>query len=226
MKAKSLYLQEAMMTTSNPEMQSAYQRWEIGSLTKDLTDYKTKLDQEIMIARDEGYHIGLEEERAAGLESGLAKGYAQALAEGREQNEIMSQQFSALFTSFELELQQAKEHTAQQMLELCLDMSQVMLKTALTVRPELLIPIIEQALENLPVVQLPATLYLNATDLELIQLSIGNNLKQEGWRLICDKNIEAGGCRLETAINQIDATLPSRWQQLLDALGKSGEWLT
>jgi flagellar assembly protein FliH len=207
-------------------MQSAYERWEIGSLSKDLTDFKSKLNQEIIIARDEGYQKGLEEERAAGLESGLAKGYAQALEEGREQNKIQSQQFSALCTSFELELQQAKEHTAQQILELCLDMSQLMVIKALKVNPELLIPIIEQALENLPVVQLPATLYLNANDLELVQLSIGVNLKQEGWRLISDKHIEAGGCRLETAINQIDATLPSRWQQLLDALGKSGEWLT
>ena len=215
-----------MMSTSKPEMQSAYERWESGSLSKDLNEYKSKLNQEIIIARDEGYQIGLEEERAAGLESGFSKGYAQALEEGREQNKIMSQQFSALCNSFELELNQAKEHTAQQILELCLDMSQLMVKKALIVHPELLIPIIEQALENLPVVQLPATLYLNATDLELVQLSIGVDLKQDGWRIISDKHIEAGGCRLETALNQIDATLPSRWQQLQDALGKSGEWLT
>ena len=59
MKAKSLYLLEVMMSSSKPEMQSAYERWEIGSLSKELIDYKSKLKQEIIIARDEGYQNGL-----------------------------------------------------------------------------------------------------------------------------------------------------------------------
>ncbi len=105
-------------------------------------------------------------------------------------------------------------------------MSQAMLKTALDVRPELLIPIITQSLEDLPGVQFPATLHLNPSDIELVKLAMGDDLKKDGWRIISDKHIEAGGCRLDTATNKIDATLPSRWQQLLDALGKTGEWLT
>jgi flagellar assembly protein FliH len=223
---------------SNPKTQSAYQRWEIGSLKKEIATNKEAL----MIAKNEGYEIGLEEGRAAcllegveagrtegmidGLVLGTAQGYAEALAEGRERNLLMSQQFSELINNFELELQQAKENTAQQILELCLDMSKAMLKTALVVRPELILPVINQALQSLPSVQLPATLYLNAADLELVQLAIGDDLKLVSWRLISDKQIEAGGCRLETATIQIDITLPSRWQQLLNALGKSGEWLS
>jgi len=224
------------MTSSNPEVETAYERWEIGALSKDFktkseaSSYKSKLHQEMMQSREEGYQAGLEEGRATGISEGLeigsAKGYDQALIEGREQNILKSQQFTDLINNFEIELQQAKENTAQQILELCLEMSQAMLKTALDVRPELLLPIITQSLEDLPGVQFPATLHLNPSDIELVKLALGDDLKKDGWRIISDKHIEAGGCRLDTATNKIDATLPSRWQQLLDALGKTGEWLT
>ena len=220
------------MTSSNPEMETAYERWEIGALSKDFktkseaSSYKSKLHQEMMQAREEGYQAGLEEGRAAGISEGLEIGSAKGLIEGREQNILISQQFTDLINNFEIELQQAKENTAQQILELCLEMSQAMLKTALDVRPELLLPIITQSLEDLPGVQFPATLHLNPSDIELVKLALGDDLKKDGWRIISDRHIEAGGCRLDTATNKIDATLPSRWQQLLDALGKTGEWLT
>ena len=220
------------MTSSNPEIETAYERWEIGALSKDFktkseaSSYKSKLHQEMMQAREEGYQAGLEEGRAAGISEGLEIGSAKGLIEGREQNILISQQFTDLINNFEIELQQAKENTAQQILDLCLEMSQAMLKTALDVRPELLLPIITQSLEDLPGVQFPATLHLNPSDIELVKLALGDDLKKDGWRIISDKHIEAGGCRLDTATNKIDATLPSRWQQLLDALGKTGEWLT
>ena len=220
------------MTSSNPEVETAYERWEIGALSKDFktkseaSSYKSKLHQEMMQAREEGYQAGLEEGRAAGISEGLEIGSAKGLIEGREQNILISQQFTDLINNFEIELQQAKENTAQQILELCLEMSQAMLKTALDVRPELLIPIITQSLEDLPGVQFPATLHLNPSDIELVKLALGDDLKKDGWRIISDRHIEAGGCRLDTATNKIDATLHSRWQQLLDALGKTGEWLT
>ncbi len=213
-------------------METAYERWEIGALSKDFktkseaSSYKSKLHQEMMQAREEGYQAGLEEGRAAGISEGLEIGSAKGLIEGREQNILISQQFTDLINNFEIELQQAKENTAQQILDLCLEMSQAMLKTALDVRPELLIPIISQSLEDLPGVQFPATLHLNPSDIELVKLALGDDLKKDGWRIISDKHIEAGGCRLDTATNKIDATLHSRWQQLLDALGKTGEWLT
>jgi flagellar assembly protein FliH len=34
-----------------------------------------------------------------------------------------------------------------------------------------------------------------------------------------------GSCRVETANNQIDASLPTRWKRLAAALGKDSDWL-
>ena len=37
--------------------------------------------------------------------------------------------------------------------------------------------------------------------------------------------IARGGCRIETANGQIDATIATRWQQVLAALGQTSEWM-
>jgi flagellar assembly protein FliH len=37
--------------------------------------------------------------------------------------------------------------------------------------------------------------------------------------------MERGGCRIETASNQIDATIGTRWDRITAALGKDTDWL-
>jgi len=47
-----------------------------------------------------------------------------------------------------------------------------------------------------------------------------------GWHLTDDAQLAPGSCRVETANNQIDASLPTRWQRLMASLGKDSDWLT
>ena len=213
------------MPSSKPETQTAYQRWEIGSLTDEYISAEKKLSQELIIAHDKGYQVGLEEGRnqgiAEGIDIGKSSGHAEALEEGRIQNAQLFEQFVSLSNNFELEMQQVREHTAQQVLALCLNISKTMVNSALSVHPELILPVIDQAIQNLPSTQLPVNLYLNNVDIELVKQAMGEQLKQDGWRLISDNHIEPGGCRLETPSNIVDATLPSRWQELLNTL----DWL-
>ena len=77
----------------------------------------------------------------------------------------------------------------------------------------------------LPVLHPPALLFLNPDDHVLVKDKIGDELTKMGWLLTDDNQLEPGGCRVETANNQIDASLPTRWQRLLAALGKQSDWL-
>ena len=51
------------------------------------------------------------------------------------------------------------------------------------------------------------------------------NSTKTGWQLTDDAQLEPGSCRVETASNQIDAQLPTRWKRLVAALGKDSDWL-
>ena len=164
-------------------------------------------------ARLEGYNAGHAE--------GLAKGYA----DGKQKAALEATRLSGLADAFATEVGKADEIISQQVLDLSVDLARALLKSALTIRPELVIPIVREAVRYLPVLHQPALLFLNPDDAVLVKDRIGDELSKMGWQLTGDAQLEPGSCRVETASNQIDASLPTRWKRLAAALGKDSDWL-
>ncbi len=160
-----------------------------------------------------------------GYAAGHAEGLAAGLAEGRQQADAEAARLAGLATGFDAQTRQADELIAQQVLDLAIDLARALLKSALAIKPELVIPLVRESVRALPAVQQPALLYLHPADLALVQTRIGVELEKTGWQLAEDASLEPGGCRVDTASNQIDATLPTRWQRLVAALGKETDWL-
>lgn len=164
-------------------------------------------------ARQEGYAMGRNEGRIAGL------------AEGRELAAVETARLSGLADSFMTELDRADETISQQVLDLTIDLARAVVKSALAIRPELILPIVREAVRYLPSLQQPALLYLNPVDIELVQSRMGNELTKMGWQLTDDPELDPGSCRAETPDTQIDSSLSTRWHRLAAALGKDSKWL-
>ena len=111
------------------------------------------------------------------------------------------------------------------MLNVALHLAKCMLKTALQVKPELILPVVQDAIDALPMRQQPALLILHPDDAKVVRDGIGEALEQDGWRVLEDAQIGRGGCKVDTASNQIDAQTAARWQRLTGALGKDLAWL-
>lgn len=232
---------EKFILSNSKSIQTNYQQWDLKSFdeilspsinTDDNNNQQINLsiiEQEINLARDQGYQNGFEQGYADGLIQGTEQGTAKATQEALQQNQQLQfelrQQFDTLINQYQTDLIDARENIAQQILLLSLDLAQAMVKTALTVQPELVVNIIKQAINNLPYLQLPAKLYINPIDAELLNQSIGDELTQSDWKIILDTNIAPGGCKINTATNQIDATIANRWQYLQLALGQNTDWL-
>ena len=215
------------------EQQSAYQRWEMASFGDERPSAQPpppppvlKLNiEEVARLREEAYAKGFNEGigdgftqgHAAGLEAGLEAGRAQAASE------LSSMQQLAI--AFGNEVAHANELIAEDLLNLALDLSKAMLKTALNVRPEIVLSVVGEAIRYLPTLQQPAILFLQADDAVLIREHMGEELDKAGWRVAEERGMDRGGCRIETASNQIDATAPTRWQRIAAALGKESDWL-
>jgi flagellar assembly protein FliH len=127
--------------------------------------------------------------------------------------------------NFAESLRQADQLIANDVLELALHLAKGMLKNALQIKPELILPIVREAIEYLPVLQQPALLILNPEDAPVVREGIAEELDKGGWRVIEDPTIARGGCKVDTASNQIDATVQARWQRLTLALGKDSDWM-
>jgi flagellar assembly protein FliH len=216
------------------EMQSAYQRWEMASFGDERPSTVARraaaaqsepavpllalpTAEELEAIREAARGEGLEEGRAAGYADGLAAGQAAAAAE--------LEQLQAVAAAFGQAVAGADETIAGDVLDLALHLARAMLRTAFEVKPELVIPVVREAIEYLPVLQQPALLMLNPQDAEIVRNGIGEELDKGGWRVVPDPAIGRGGCKIDTATNQIDAQAAARWQRLAHALGKNLEWL-
>jgi flagellar assembly protein FliH len=172
-------------------------------------------------ARQEGYAEG----HAEGMAAGHASGYQDGLDQGRAEAAHELTHLQDIAATFGKAVTEADETIAGDVLELALQLARGMVRTAFDVRPELIIPVVRQAVDYLPTLQQPALLVLNPEDALIIQGSIGPELEKSGWRIVQDGAIARGGCRVDTASNQIDAQIASRWQRLSQALGKDIDWL-
>jgi flagellar assembly protein FliH len=205
------------------EQMSAYQRWEMASFGDDRPSAQqntaaiAKAAEQLALQREEarhqGYAEGLEQGHAAGLQAGRAEAAQEAM------------KLTQIANAFGSEVARADETVADDMLNLALDLAKAMLKAALKVRPELVLPIVGEAIRYLPSVQQPALLVLNPQDADIVRSHMKDELDKAGWRIAEDTQMERGGCRVETASNQVDASAPVRWQRIADALGKQADWL-
>jgi len=168
-------------------------------------------------ARAEGYAEGREEGRAAG--------HAEALEAGRLEVALEAETLRAMAATFSGAITAADETIAADVLDLALHLARSMVRTAFTVRPELIIPIVREAIDYLPVLQQPAILALNPEDIEIVRAALSDELDKGGWRVVADPQVGRGGCKVDTASNQIDAQASARWARLAHALGKNVEWL-
>ena len=160
-----------------------------------------------------------------GHRNGYQIGYEVGYAEGQGRVTEVVAQLTATLDSLTKQLREVDHKVVEDILELSLEVARQMVRQALQVRPELILPVIREALQMLPHFNQTAHLTLNPADASLVRESLGEHLSHSGWRILEDATLERGGCRLDTAHSQIDASLAHRWQNVVATLGMGFDWL-
>lgn len=198
---------------------TAYQRWELPSfdLAQEAVEEAVappalptaaEVEQIHQQAHDEGYQSGAQKARA---EEQAARDEAQRLA--------------GIIEALDKELQQVDQQVAQNLLDLSLEIAKQVLRQALKVKPELLLGIVNDAIAELPHFSQHAHLILHPADAELVRSKMGEQLDHTGWKILEDAQMERGGCRVETAHSQIDASMATRWKRVVSSIGQDTSWL-
>lgn len=200
-------------------LEAQQEQMEMGPPPPPPIEYPTveELEQIREDARKDGYEEGREAGHADATEE-VRKAADEALKEELQQVRVLADNFSNA-------LQDADQLIANEVLELALQLAKGMLKNALQVKPELILPIVRDAIEYLPALQQPALLVLHPDDAPTVRAGLGEELDKGGWRVVEDPSVGRGGCKVDTASNTIDATAAARWQRLSHALGKEVDWL-
>lgn len=153
------------------------------------------------------------------------EGHAAGYQEGRQLGESEAQRLGALLTAAQSGIAHLDQKIADQLLALAIDIARRVVSEALAAKPELVLPVVQEAVRCLPEFEQPVRVMLHPADAALVQSHLAAQAAAGGWLIVPDAAVERGGCRLKTATTELDATISSRWQRVLAALGQNREWL-
>ena len=214
---------------------SAYQRWEMASFGETRPHHmpEPKLDpvparlvptvseqelEEIREkARQEAYAVGYQEAYERGLREGQEAG--QMMAAENMQPDIQSMHI--LLDKLSAELKEVGKTTGKELLDLAISLASAILKTRVELDQNIILPIVEDAIAQLPSAQVNASISLNPADANIVKKNLGDTLIANGWRIVPDQQLSRGDCKIETSQNLIDSSIDMRWERLTAILRKN-----
>jgi len=192
-------------------------RWKMDALGKEGDDPRgvppppvRPPEEELASIRAQAHAEG----HAAGLASGLAAG-AREIAD-----------LSLLLGRLREVMEDHEQALADDVMGLAIELSRQILRHALHVHPEVVLPVIREAIASLPQGSQHPRLLLHPQDAALVRSVLdANQLTPAPWRIVEDARLERGGCRIETATSELDASLGARWKAVIAALGREERWV-
>jgi flagellar assembly protein FliH len=154
-----------------------------------------------------------------------AEGYAAGHAEGLAAARHSAARMDALLTSLQQAVREADQFVADRLLATAVEIANQVLRQSLRLNPELLLPVVREAVSTLNAHLGHPALFVHPDDAALIRAELGDQLANNNWRLIEDATLTAGGCRVELGASEVDATLETRWRRVIEAMGISQDWL-
>lgn len=159
---------------------------------------------------------------AQGHAQGLAEGQAAARAAGaREIAELglLLGRLREVMDGFEQAL-------SGDVLSLAIELARQIIRHTIHVHPEVVLPVIREAIAGLPQGSQHPRLLLHPDDAALLRSVLdANQIAPAPWRIVEDAKLERGGCRIETSASELDATVGSRWKAVVAALGSEERWV-
>jgi flagellar assembly protein FliH len=133
----------------------------------------------------------------------------------------MTAQLGALVASFDAEIARLESQIAEGVAASATALARQVVRDELAARPELVAAVASQAVEAVLLSAKHIRVHVNPDDLPLVQQGAADALAARNARLMPDAAVSRGGCRIESDLGRIDATIETRWAQAAAALGQT-----
>lgn len=169
-------------------------------------------------------------------EQGYAEGFAQGRAHAilEEQHKFQqyldgeaadkAQRFTALLQSAERQLHEAEQLASQAVLDIALALARQVVRQELSVNPNVLQPVVREALGLLAADAKAAVVRMNPLDIEVFQDALATEFAAVALTLVADAAVAPGGCVVSSGGTVVDGRLQSRWRRALATLGVDQPW--
>lgn len=167
-----------------------------------------------------------EEARVSGYAAGFAEGQAAALQQTGEIQEARAAKFSALIANLHEALETMDQSVADQLLGLAVEIAAQLTRSAISVKTDVLLPVIREAISTLPLHHSHIVLRMHPSDAANVRELLGEEFSQTGTQILEVPEMSPGGCLLQAGASEVDATMETRWKRLLETIGtEPREWL-
>lgn len=163
-------------------------------------------------AREAGYKAGFDEGRAAGEQA--AEENARAVVEDMQQ----------LLGALQQSLAEMDQKVAENLLQLGLEVARQLGRSQIEADDEYLLPIIREAVASLPLHHAHLVIHLHPRDAARVRPHLDG--LGGTTQIVEDGTVMPGGCQIRAGTSEIDASVETRWQRILEAIGApAAAWL-
>jgi flagellar assembly protein FliH len=163
---------------------------------------KQAFDEAFVQGKNEGFQQGFDQ----GFEEGSKKGYEENIellnkkaAEFTHLMEALSEPFKAL-----------DEEVERELVKLSIGIASQIIRREIKLDPGQVIAAVRDAINILPLSSQRINLYLHPEDAELVRSVLSVDEMSPSWSVIEDPLITRGGCKVDTDVSHVNATVENR----------------
>ena len=151
---------------------------------------------------------------AQGKKDGYSQGFNEGSRQGYEENVQMLQkkatEFAGLLESLSQPFKDLDTEVEKELVKLAVGIATQIIRREIKLDPGQVIAAVREAIKVLPLSSQKISLYLHHEDAELVRSALSLDEMSPAWRIVEDPLITRGGCKVNTEISHIDATIENR----------------
>lgn len=194
---------------------AGWQRWSPGVLPGSTPPTATRRDN----ASDESLK---QRAYAAGFEAGQRAGFEAGHAEGRARADAQAAQIARVALSAAAALHALGDTLSRKTVTLALGIAQKILLHEIDTRPETIVDIVREALTLLPEGTPRVRILVNTADADVLRAQLAHGAGEPDHFIVGSDEVQRGGCHITSPSGDIDASLDTRINRVLETLGMRG----
>ncbi|MEW5889828.1 MAG: flagellar assembly protein FliH [Pseudomonadota bacterium] len=205
------------------EKLTAYQRWELGAFDGAAPAPKAAAQPQGQGSAQPAVKLPTAEDIEAIHRDAHRQGYAAGYDEGTARARVEALRLHTLVENLDHALREFDQKVGEELVALAVEIARQVVRQSIAVNPAAILEVVREGLLQLP--HQHAAIFLNPDDAALVRAHLGDQLSHLGHRVFEDMGLQRGGCRIEAAGSQVDATMETRWRRVVENLGVGAEWI-
>ena len=159
---------------------------------------------------------------AQGKEDGYSQGFNEGSRQGYEENvqalQKKATEFASLLESLSQPFKVLDAEVEKELVKLAIGIATQIIRREIKLDPGQVIAAVREAIKVLPLSSQKISLHLHPEDAELVRSALSLDEMSPAWRIVEDPLITRGGCKVDTEVSHIDATVENRLAAVIATL--------